>query len=120
MWIRYVVRDECVFVFVDADAYLDTQPIQYEDELKHVIDLIRNLGRPVYAFTDVSHVRLSKLYIRNFVSVIWRAHKETIDDGLLKAFYISGVPPRVWDLIHPCLPRFVSDVIIFSHINKNE
>ena len=111
MWIRCLSRDGCIFVFVDAEAYIRAQPIRYEDELKDAIDMIRRSGLPVYAFTDISHIRPSRIYIRNFVSLIWQAHKETIDDHLLKVFYISGVSPRLWNFIRPYLPRFVTDVV---------
>lgn len=109
MWL-YVYEDA---VYVDTEAYLDSQPVNYEQ----VKDVIESLSQPVNAYIDVSRVDLTQVDIVGLVKIVWKLHEETKDLQLLNKLYFIGASPcarAVWYAIQCVMPSFVRRCVVFK------
>lgn len=109
MWL-YVYEDA---VYVDTEAYLDSQPVNYEQ----VKDVIESLSQPVNAYIDVSRVDLTEVDLVGLVKIVWKLHEETKDLQLLNKLYFIGASPfarTVWYALQCVLPSFVRRCVNFK------
>jgi hypothetical protein len=109
MWL-YVYDD---IVYVDTDAYIESQPVNYEQ----VKDVIESLSQPVNAYIDVSRVDLTQVDLVGLVKIVWKLHEETKDLQLLNKLYFIGANTfirSVWYALQCVLPSFVRRCVSFA------
>ena len=110
MWL-YVYDDS---VIVDTDAYLDSQPVNYDQ----VRDVIESLNQPVNAYIDVSRVDLTQVDLVGLVKIVWKLHEETKDLQILNKIYFIGASTFVrsaWYAIQCVMPSFVRRCVVFKY-----
>jgi hypothetical protein len=108
MWL-HVYDDQ---LFVDTDAYIESQPVKFEQ----VEDVIISLTQPVNTYIDVSRVDVLQVDIVGLIKIVWELHLKTKDQPLLKNIYFKGASPyakSIWNTLRYILPSFVTRCVIF-------
>jgi len=98
-------------IVVDAQKYIDSQPVKYSD-IEYFIDDIR--GHEYNALIDLSCISIYDVNIFSFIRIIWQLYEETYDDHIVSKIKITGTTPyirKLWYIISPQLPDFVTDMV---------
>jgi hypothetical protein len=106
----WLVLHDGHYVTVDAQDYIQSQPVSYE-QVADIIDEIRRQGVPVRAYIDVTGLRISRVNIFGVIRIIWELHEKTYGENLLCSFDLVGASPRVyacWSHIKKNLPEFIT------------
>jgi len=113
MWLDWTGPHD---IDVNARTYIDSQPVNYE-QVRPVIEEIQARRVPIFARVDISKIKISEISLTGLVDIIWELHEQTRDDPYLRSVTFVGASRRVmctWRVLSSLMPKFVSDLIIFS------
>ena len=99
-----------------TDKYIESQPVEYE-QVRDVIEEVQSRKVPIFTRVDISEIKISKISLSGLIDIVWDLHEKTRGDPYLKSITFTGASRRArcaWRVVSSLLPKFVSDLIIFS------
>lgn len=113
MWIVWTGPHE---LEVLAEEYVRSQPVSY-DQVQAVIEEVQSRKVPIFTRIDISKIKISEISLTGLIDIVWDLHEKTKGDPYLKSITFVGASRRArcaWRVVSSLVPKFVSDLIIFS------
>ena len=97
-------------IYVDTKKYLEYQPVIYND-IEHHVEYLRSTKSIYKVIIDINDIDIYDVNIIGFIKLIWSLYIHTYHEYILSDITIKGVNPKLWRMISPCLPEFISDIV---------